>query len=384
MGDRIRYRIYYGGVYASIGPEIAITDQVEKGLGNITVFNGGVYNGTTRTIRWTVPSRSFKKRPYVEFEAVIESGGVIANQATASGPGFRQAKSNVVETTVYERPDLGWVPMFEEEIEGAPPRAYMKDETTMGTTVRFDTAGLFIHEETVDGVAYHNLEIPSRAGLTDVGKPELPVVGEIIEVPFGVNFSPEIVKAETVELRGYNVYPAQEPQIDLAHSGSTVRPVGIDDIHLRPIGAPVVVEPSFALDAPTYLADSDYPNTPVTISSEDIGVIRGRRVLLLKVNPVQYNPARRTLTVHKTLEVRLEFNRPAQITGVEKRLQSPAFEEFFSATLLNYKPQERFRSEGGGGDEQLGCDYLIITHDNFYTQSDPNNPVAAPGQLEAP
>ena len=374
VGDHIRYRIYYGGSRL-INREITIVDQVDKHLGQIAVLNDGVYEEATRTVSWTVPTRR-SKDAYVEFECVVESSGVITNQASASGAGFRRVQSNTVTTTACSSPPLGWMPSSSDQKEGAPPRAYMKDETTMGITLRFDIPGLFIYEEKVDGVAYQHITIPSRAGLTEVGKPALPIVGEIIEVPFDVDFSPEIVKAETVQLSGYNVYPAQEPRIERVITGGPVQPVGVPGVTSRPPFQRIVPGPSLALDVPTYQANVDYPHTPVSISSEDIGVIRGHRVLLLKVNPVQYNPVPRTLTVYNTIEVRVNFDHPAQIKGVDARLRSHDFEALLSVAILNYKPQERFMSEGGGGEkEQSGCDYLIITHDAFYNESDSTNPV---------
>ena len=128
---------------------------------------------------------------------------------------------------------------------------------------------------------------------------------------------------------------------------------------------------------PPIRPETDYPETPVGISTEDIGVIRGHRVLLLKVNPVLYNPVDQTLTVYRTIEVRVGFSRPAQVKGVNSRLRSHDFESLLAATLLNYKPQERFMPEGLGSiDKQTpGCDYLILTHDAFYTATDATNPV---------
>jgi hypothetical protein len=376
VGDYIRYRIYYGSRSKFIYSEMTIVDHVDEHLGKIAVFSDGVYDEVTRTVSWTVPVRRLRKDVYVEFEAVVESSGVITNQAFASGVGLRRVKSNIVQTTVCDSPSLGWLPFFADEKDGAPPRAYMKDETTTGITVRFDIPGLFIYEEKVDGVAYQHITIPSRAELTEVGKPELPIVGEIIEVPFDVGFSPEIIKAETVQLSGYNVYPAQEPRIDGNVPGRPVSPIGIPRGTFRPPFQRIAAQPSFALDALTYQADADYPHSPFSISSEDIAVIRGHRVLLLKVNPVQYNPVARTLTIYKTIEVRIRFDHPAQIKGVDTRLHSRDFEQLLSASLLNYRTQERFMSEGGGSEkEQYGCDYLIITRDTFYNDSDPTNPV---------
>ena len=240
---------------------------------------------------------------------------------------------------------------------GEPVRAYMKDETSMGVTVRLDFPGVFVHEKKVDGVTYQRLSIPGRAVLTDVGKPELPIAGELIEVPFDVSLVPEIVAAESVVLKGwYHVYPAQPLPLEAGSKG----------------------EP-FVLDSTTYLKNADYPAVLSVAADEDVGVIRGHRVASLKVNPIQYNPATGQVTVYSMIEVRLNYDHPAQIRGVDRRIVSQAFEDLLKASVLNYKPPERFgqREEGGGGGEQeiTGCDYLILTEDSFYYAGDASNPI---------
>lgn len=369
VGDRVRYRIYYGSYPAlPVLPsrEITIVDTVDENLSGIKVFHDGSYDPVAGTITWTVPAIRFKRDAYVEFEAVVERDGMITNQATAATGLSRPVRSNAVTITATRPPRLGWIPLREDAERGAPPRSYLKDETTTGITMRFDLAGLFVSGELVDGVAYQRVTIPGRASTTEIGKPELPILGEIIEVPFGVDFYPEVVNADSVQITGYNVYPAQEPRVERLPGGVVHVPAG--QATARPLSP-------LAIDAATYRADADYPSTPVRISTEDIGVIRGHRVLFLKVEPVQYNPATRTLTVHKMIEVSVRYSRPAQVKGADKRLYSRDFDDLLAASVLNYKPPERLMPEGGGGEKELSCDYLIITHDPFYSETDPANPV---------
>jgi Peptidase family C25/Propeptide_C25/Domain of unknown function DUF11 len=369
IGDRIRYRIYYGGLPALATSEVTIVDTVDENLSEIRALHDGVYDRAARTVSWTVPAIRFKRNAYVEFEATVAHEGIITNKATVRAGFSRPVPSNAVTITAAPPPRLGWIPLREDAERGTPPRSYLKDETTTGITVRFDLAGLFVHDETIGGVAFQHVTIPGRATTTDVGRPELPVIGEIIEVPFGVDFAPVIVNAASVQFTGYNIYPAQEPRVERQPgAGTALAPAG-------PPGATVARQAPFAIDAATYRADADYPSTPVSISAEDIGVIRGHRVLFLKVEPVQYNPVTQTLTVHNMIEVWVRFSHPAQVKGADARLRSRDFDEMLSAAVLNYKLPERLMPEGGGGEQEPSCDYLIITHDAFYTESDPANPV---------
>jgi uncharacterized repeat protein (TIGR01451 family) len=353
IGDTVRYRIYYDNGTSSTA-DVVITDPLDKGLSQVKVFNEGQYDPAKHTITWRVKRTPPWLRTFVEFEAVIGPGALIRNQALLLGLGLHHTWSNVVETVVKSAPKLGWLPFAAGATAGESPRVAMKDETTSCTTVRFDLPGLYIYEEELDGVTYHHLRLAGRAGLREVGKPELPSIGEMIEVPSGVQFTPEILVGETVILENYNVYPAQRPR------------------HVPP-SKPEPLD----LDRPCYLTDADYPAALVDAGDDRCAVIRGHRVLFLRVNPIRYNPVTRTLTVYTTLEVRLHYDQPAQLRGVERRIRSGAFEDLLQRATLNHKDPRRFVApDMGVRDLPLGCDYLIITAGSLYNEHDPQTPVA--------
>jgi hypothetical protein len=353
VGDSVRFRIYYAS-RTKISATAVIIDKLDAALTDVKVFHNGHYDLETHTITWEVSPTSIpplKRRSYVEFEAVIEKGNSISNQALIEGL-KRKIKSNTVEIKVIEPPEVGWIPFIKDAEPGEPPRIYMKDETTMGTTLRIDIPGMFVYEEKINGETFHHLSIHGRAPLTDLGKPELPLTGEIVEVPFGVDFKPEIVKSEITSLSGYNIYPAQPPKAE-SHT-----------------------KDPFILDSPTYIANADYPASPIISQDEDLGVIRGHRLFLFKTTPFQYNPKTRQLKAYSTLEIRLNYNRPAQLEAADARLRSTAFEKLIEASILNYKDPQRFKNyESEGVEGESGCDYLIITHDAFYNENDPKNPI---------
>ncbi len=259
-------------------------------------------------------------------------------------------------------PDLGWISFDKVSKEGETPVSYMKDETTSGMMINFDVPGMFVQEVKVEGVKYHRLSIPDHATLLDVGKPELPLLGQTVEVPYGVHFDIEIVKSKSISLHGYNVYPAQEQEI---------RP-GEFDGKILPLK-----EKPFVKDTAVYLANANYPAELATIEAEDVGIIRGHRLVFLKVNPIQYKPLTRRMTAFSNIEVRLKYDRPAQVQRIDERIKSPDFEEMLKSAVLNYKAPERMIQGLGQGspDWGEGCEYLIITHSRFYDKNNPENPV---------
>lgn len=275
------------------------------------------------------------------------------------------------------QPRLGWIPFDESSPEQKASRSNMKDETTTGMLINFDVPGMYVHEVEVDDSIYQRLSIPGKAASTVVGKPEVPIVGTIIEVPFDIDLEVEIVKSKYRILKDYNIYPAQEPAID--HKDWQ--------------------RGEFKKDTTTYKTNAFYPMKLADIKREDFAIMRGHRIVLIKVSPVQYNPVTKEMRVYSNLEVRLHYSRPSQIKRIDKRLISPAFEELLEASLLNYKKLERFDWHDyydekekkyrdlklfkeynlfdGGYDNpgSNGCDYLIVSHGDFYNENDPNNPV---------
>jgi hypothetical protein len=349
VGEPIRYRIYYQN--DTVDPaDVIITDQVHGALSEVTPLNDGAYDEGARVITWKVAGAPAGGRGYGEFTAFVGEAAVIRHQAVLTMGERHETRTNGVETRVCGRPDLGWVPFTREAEKGQPPRSYMKDQTTTGVMVNFDVPGMFAHEVVVDGVTYHRLSIPGHAALTEVGKPELPILGRLVEVPFGVDFEVEIFKSASIPLDCYNVYPAQE----------------LWDTE----GAPEV----FTIDGAAYQVDALYPDELATVTAEDVGVMRGHRVVFLKVNPIQYNPATLEVEAYSQIEVRLNYNHLAQVQPIEARLQSSAFEAMLERSVLNYMDQDRFDSDDGPKDAEA-VDYLILTHGNFYNANDANNPV---------
>lgn len=353
-GDRIRLRIHYACTGRS-PVTLVITDVLEAGLTDVSVLNGGRYNARTHTATWTVTAAPLTRGGYVELEAVVKKTGVLSNHATATIRGDiagRSVASNAVTITVAKAPEVGWIQLLPDSREGEAPRVYLKDETTTGTTLRIDIPGMFVYREVVNGVAYQRFVVPGLTPLSIVGKPELPSAGELLQVPFDVGLSAEVVDRKTKTLSGYMVYPVQPPQRD--------------DVAVS----------NFQIDRATYQAATAYPAAGAEAPPQDVAVVRGHRVAVLRLHPLQYNPVTREVTVATMLEARLAFDHPAQLRRVPRRLESRAFEDLLAASVLNYKDARRFYDADGPDNEPNGCDYLIIAADSLYDPKDTNGGIA--------
>lgn len=384
-GDIVKFRIHYHNDKEN-AVDIGILDVLDQNLSLESAFNNGQYDQSEHKIIWVIESVDPNESGFVEFTAKINPAATIKNKAfigfeglsdlNPSDPNQDLIETNEVEININERPQTGWVKFDDDLAPKKPAQSYMKDETTMGMLVNFDIPGMYVHEVIVEGVTYHRLSIPREGTLAEVGKPELPLIGQVVEIPYGTNVSLEIMKSESKVLKNYKVFPKQKPEI---------RSNGEED--------------EFIIDYELYERDTFFPVELSSVTRNDIGVIRGHRVAYIKIRPVQFNPVTSELRVFSKLEVRLKYDKPAQIRPIDLRVLSKPYEELLSHLVLNYKPDGRFARPRKPGlivapsnptvlesradtsrdstrqASPPGCDYLIITDGTFYTATDPSNPV---------
>jgi hypothetical protein len=130
-------------------------------------------------------------------------------------------------------------------------------------------------EVTVKGTTYQRLSLHETAATQEIGKPELPIIGQFVAIPPGASLSIDIVDVDQSTLPGYMVYPAQEPPLDQGDWE----------------------EPPFTIDEGFYQQDTFYPAEYVTASAPQ--TMRDVTVVWLSIHPLQFNPARRELRFNK-------------------------------------------------------------------------------------
>lgn len=240
-----------------------------------------------------------------------------------------------------------WVPFIPGVEIGTPYIVQMKCSDNTGLAVDSSIPGMYVNNVPVEDEIYQRLEIPNAAHTTDIGKPQVPIIRSYLEIPYDINLSVEILYSSIIILDGYNVFPAQE----------------------FPYDTETAEEPDFVKDNTTYLTDAFYPSFNVSV--EEPAIMRGHRIIALKLYPVQYNPVTKQLRAHSKIEVRVNYNQPAQIEGIEERLESQAFETLAESFILNYKPPDRYPTRRNNPHNSPAVDYLIISHDDFDTQVQP-------------
>ena len=234
----------------------------------------------------------------------------------------------------------------------AQPGTNVTVEETPGTaiTVYFETPGVWAR--TVrggDGRPYTQLSIPGcGADAPNFGQPELPFKGFLLEYPAGTQPRLTVLSCSAVELGGaFVVYPLQPP------------PPDEDNHHLPP----------FIVDSAAYTQNAFLPAEPVTLGER--GVIRGRQVVFVRVQPLQYNPATGILRAWSSIHFSVEFiGTPDPLaTQRKQQLATPWTEPLAAAMILNYEPVEpAIGAAGDGLSRGPSADYLIIVKDAYYEE----------------
>ncbi len=199
------------------------------------------------------------------------------------------------------------------------------------------TAGVGGYETAVTGrVAgrYARISLPECGYSSTIGEPELPVIRRLLEVPADAQV--------TVEAEGVTQVTK------LAELGL--------DCPLLPRQRPVPKIPGalktapFDYNAAAYQKDTFVPASPVGIT--EAGYYAGRRLVLLEVSPVAYNPVRGELRMSGRLKVTVRLAGSAKAAS----LLSNREDAWLAGATLNHP--------AGGGAKTAGR-LLIIAHDSL-------------------
>ncbi|UCG61661.1 MAG: T9SS type A sorting domain-containing protein [Candidatus Zixiibacteriota bacterium] len=223
------------------------------------------------------------------------------------------------------------------------PKATVLASNGAETTVKFTVDGFWSSETGENGQIFTRLKFPGYGSTLDIGKPELPVISELIGVPGNSRVQVEVVDFKEEILTGYNVFPLQTPLRE------TERRVKFD---INPV---------------QYSTNSFFPEQMASVS--DPAIWRDVRVVTLKVNPVRYNPVTGELKVCTEMTVRLDYSGISDInvkTAPTKPI-APNYARMYRSAVLNYNYLGLEERQSGRFNETTdgGYDYLIIAKDDY-------------------
>ncbi|MDA3813483.1 MAG: C25 family cysteine peptidase, partial [Candidatus Cloacimonetes bacterium] len=183
-----------------------------------------------------------------------------------------------------------------------------------------------------------------------IGAPKLPIIRKIISVPYGAEISAKALNYKTMKYQlqdfGINnpLLPAQLPVPKSADPSETV----------------------FSYNPKAYSKNQFTSNE--LISVEELGIMRGVRLFVVEVSPIQYNPVEGTILVLNNIEIQVDFigGDHAQTQWERSRTYSPYFEASFANSIFNYS-HARSRDQI----TQYPIKYVIISDPMFQTQLQP-------------
>jgi len=231
---------------------------------------------------------------------------------------------------------------------GAPaePSLTVLGADASAVNLKADLRGAMADDLKIGDQVYSRLYGPGYGHAAAVGRPDLPVLRQDVEVPFGAWVSLEIVQAEytdrpLADLGLYPIYPLQPPVPKMPSAAEN---------------AP------FQIDRDFYSHGSLYPATPAALG--ETYVVRGHRVQPVEVWPVAYDPSAGTVRLYASVTFRLVLSGSdiASTQALAERYASPAFEARLSQQILNYnqsRPAVQFVPNTPVG-------YLIVVADAYY------------------
>ncbi len=168
--------------------------------------------------------------------------------------------------------------------------------------------------------SWYRLAMPGHILSTQTGKPELPVLSKLINIPEGSSYRVKITEVKTSRLipsrdkiRGL-LYPAQESEPKRDQAG----------------------RPEFRIDRELYksrnIIDSD------TVRIDLLGKLRGNQLAGLTISPVRYNPGLNRLELITSMKIEIEFSNPPAALSKSAGSESLLFRESMSKGILNYHP----------------------------------------------
>ncbi len=231
------------------------------------------------------------------------------------------------------------------DTDSAAQPVQLMSNNLSGFEARFHISGLEMNTlETSNGL-YTTLNAEDFEWVTEPGQPRLPLNREIIAVPYGAEVHLNTTTGEVHEMSLTSpVMPAQ-PSLSKSER---------------------IEDAEFVIDAEIY-ASENWMN-PELATVEELGILRGMRLFLLTVRPMDYNPASNMIRVYSDVTVDVEFSGAniAETRYQQARTYSHYFEPVYRTSILNYLPL-------GSRDEltQYPVKYVIVYDDMFEEQLEP-------------
>lgn len=214
--------------------------------------------------------------------------------------------------------------------------------TTGGVVLDLQTPAPRFVDVTLAGGNYTEVVVPGAENLAEAGLPALPAYRTWIIVPFDADVEVTLSDVRTASM----ALPGTAPVAPGIPSVPKDMPRDSYDL---------------VFDTGVYIDGEAYPDGWVRVI--DAGMMRGRRLALVEVTPVRWDPSGRTVEILESAQISLEFVGAdlARTFSEAERMAASGFEPLLAAMAPNYSTFNTF----DGTDSPMGG-YLIISHPDFF------------------
>ena len=197
----------------------------------------------------------------------------------------------------------------------------LQSNTQTGLTVHYNVGSLIYEEINTQQGNFTQLDIEGYASTNRNGLPELPLLRKIIRVPLNASIVPQVTSrtSTTVSLAALGLNNPLLPRQESVAKDQD------------PASLP------FSMDR-TFYSGTGWTNEP-TVKVEEIGMLRGARLVALDFTPVQYNPASGELEVVTSATIQVSFVGAdwALTQQMYEKYYSSAFEPMLAQSVFNYE-----------------------------------------------
>jgi hypothetical protein len=188
-------------------------------------------------------------------------------------------------------------------------------------TINYSLSELNLKSFTNTDGTYFRILIPGHIPTSEVGKPELPVLSRLIEIPDGYS-----CKVRITEVRSSRMKPSRNRISGLLYP---VQEGETKDTQQR--------RHPFTMDKIAYAA-RDYLRAD-TVRIEPIGIVRHKKLASVNISPVRYNPRTNQLSVITSMKIEITFVPDGTAASKASIPESKLFNETIGKGILNYNPK---------------------------------------------
>ena len=263
----------------------------------------------------------------------------------------------------YLYAEENWLSFTESTPEA--PIIVLNNSTTQNVAFQVEVPGMNFKEVVESGTIYQRANIPNWVVLEETGKPELPVIRQLIAIPECDDVNLSFNVTNEMYFDNFYIYPAPDYE-QIQNPDQTVYMAEV-----------------FAKDSIAYSTNQFFPE--VTAEIKEICYLREQKIAEVWIYPVQFNPVTQQLKANTNYEIELSFDNPISDVNVNTGI----FNNVSSSTLLNYvssgiSASVNVRAETSGNVEWLivndtsgliTADYIIITADEFFDINNHNSDI---------